>query len=77
MGYAADVKALTADIAKLTAEINRMHTAVTLTGKDSVSIFQSVRQSLGGGQKGLGSVGGNRMQGSLGTMPNKIGRAHV
>ena len=70
MGYAADVKALTADIAKLTAEINRMHTAVTLTGKDSVSIFQSVRQSLGGGQKGLGSVGGNRMQGSLGTMPN-------
>jgi murein DD-endopeptidase MepM/ murein hydrolase activator NlpD len=70
MGYAADVKALTADIAKLTAEINKMHTAVSLTGKDATSIFSSVRQSLGGGQKNLGSTGGNRMQSSLGTMPN-------
>ena len=69
MGYAADVKALTADIARLTAEINKMHSAVTLTGKDATNIFSSVRGALGGGQKNLGSTGGNRMQSSLGNVP--------
>ena len=69
MGYAADVKALTADIARLTAEINKMHTAVSLTGKDAVNIFSSVKGALGGGQKGLGSTGGNKMQSSLGNVP--------
>lgn len=70
MGYAADIKALTADVAKLTAEINKMHTAVTFAGKDFTQIFSSVKSSLGGGgQKGLGSYGGNRLQSSFGNMP--------
>ena len=72
MGYAADVKALTADIARLTAEINKMHTAVTLTGKDAATIFSSVRGALSdGGQRGNGKAGGNRLQASFGNInPN-------
>jgi len=72
MGYAADVKALTADIAKLTDQINKMHTAVTLAGKDATTIFSTVKGSLSnGGQRGNGSTGGNRLQASFGNInPN-------
>ena len=72
MGYAADVKALTADIAKLTDQINKMHTAVSLAGKDAVTIFSTVKGSLSnGGQRGNGSAGGNRLQASFGNInPN-------
>ena len=70
MGYAADVKALTADISRLTAEIEKMNSVVALTGRSATNIFASVRASLGGGQKNLGSTGGNRMQSSLGNVPS-------
>jgi len=66
MGYAADVKALTADIAKLTEAINAMHAALTSTGKDAGGIFSSLKGIIGrGGQRGLGSTGGNKLDGSL------------
>jgi len=67
MGYAADVKALTADISKLTDQINKMHVAVSLAGKDSVGIFSAVRGALNnGGQRGNGSAGSNRLGASFG-----------
>jgi hypothetical protein len=67
MGYAADVKALTADISKLTDQINKMHVAVSLAGKDSVGIFSAVRGALNnGGQRGNGSAGSNRLSASFG-----------
>jgi Peptidase family M23 len=67
MGYAADVKALTADISKLTDQINKMHVAVSLAGKDSVGIFSAVRGALNnGGQRGNGSSGSNRLAASFG-----------
>ena len=67
MGYAADVKALTADISKLTDQINKMHVAVSLAGKDSVGIFSAVRGALNnGGQRGNGSSGNNRLAASFG-----------
>lgn len=68
MGYAADVKALTADIAKLTAEIGKMNEALTATGKNAGGIFSSIKGLIGGGgQKGLGATGGNRLSSSLGS----------
>jgi murein DD-endopeptidase MepM/ murein hydrolase activator NlpD len=67
MGYAADVKALTADISKLTDQINKMHVAVSLAGKDSVGIFSAVRGALNnGGQRGNGTAGSNRLAASFG-----------
>jgi hypothetical protein len=67
MGYAADVKALTADISKLTDQINKMHVAVSLAGKDSVGIFSAVRGALNnGGQRGNGSAGSNLLGASFG-----------
>lgn len=67
MGYAADVKALTADISKLTDQINKMHVAISLAGKDSVGIFSAVRGALGnGGQRGNGRAGNNRLDASFG-----------
>jgi hypothetical protein len=67
MGYAADVKALTADISKLTDQINKMHVAVSLAGKDSVGIFSAVRGALNnGGQRGNGTAGSNRLGASFG-----------
>jgi len=67
MGYAADVKALTADISKLTDQINKMHVAISLAGKDSVGIFSAVRGALSsGGQRGNGKSGSNRLDASFG-----------
>jgi len=67
MGYAADVKALTADISKLTNQINEMNVAISIAGKSSVGIFAAVRGALsGGGQKGNGSAGSNRLAASFG-----------
>lgn len=67
MGYAADVKALTADISKLTDQINQMNVAISLAGKSSVGIFSAVRGALNsGGQRGNGSTGSNRLQASFG-----------
>ena len=67
MGYAADVKALTADISNLTDQINKMHVAVSLAGKDSVGIFSAVRGALSsGGQRGNGKSGNNRLDASFG-----------
>ena len=67
MGYAADVKALTADISKLTDQINKMHVAISLAGKDSVGIFSAVRGALSsGGQRGNGRAGSNRLDASFG-----------
>jgi murein DD-endopeptidase MepM/ murein hydrolase activator NlpD len=67
MGYAADVKALTADISRLTDQINQMNVAISLTGKGAVGIFAAVRGALGaGGQKGNGSTGSNRLAASFG-----------
>jgi hypothetical protein len=67
MGYAADVKALTADISRLTDQINQMNVAISLTGKSATGIFSAVRGALGaGGQRGNGSTGSNRLQASFG-----------
>jgi hypothetical protein len=67
MGYAADVKALTADISRLTDQINQMNVAVSLTGKNATGIFSAVRGALGaGGQRGNGSTGSNRLAASFG-----------
>lgn len=66
MGYAADVKALTADIAKLTDQINKMHTALNATGKDAGGIFSSLKGIVGkGGARSVGSTGGNKLDGAL------------
>ena len=67
MGYAADVKALTADISRLTDQINQMNVAISLTGKGAVGIFAAVRGALNsGGQRGNGSTGSNRQEASFG-----------
>jgi hypothetical protein len=67
MGYAADVKALTADISRLTDQINQMNVAVSLTGKSATGIFSAVRGALGaGGQRGNGNAGSNRLAASFG-----------
>ena len=67
MGYAADVKALTADLSKLTDQIGKMHVAISLAGKDSVGIFSAVRGALSnGGQRGNGKSGSNRLDASFG-----------
>ena len=67
MGYAQDIKALTSDVAKLTQEVNKLHGALTSTGKESTGIFSTIKSILGfGGQKGLGSTGGNILGSSLG-----------
>lgn len=66
MGYAQDVKALTSDVAKLTGEINKLHSVLSSTGKDAGGIFKTLKGILGiGGSRGLGSTGANRMIDSL------------
>lgn len=73
MVSAGDVRGMTEDVAKLTAQISALHAEIMSLGKDSGNVFSSLRGVLGfGGQRGLGTHGGNVLSASFGKFSYSI-----